>query len=84
MTRYRFSLLSPRAQLLLVLTEGTYLTQCWKNKSPISFYYLPDEARGSFAEVGFDEQQGDFVVLRSFSTYRLLEAYAEGLPLPAF
>lgn len=61
-----FQLLRPRAQLLYVLTEGTYLMQRWQSTALTNLYYLPDEGRGFFAETGLDKTQECFVVLRSF------------------
>lgn len=52
MTLSQFRLLIPRAQLLHVLTAGTYLAQRWKSARGVNLYYLTDEARGFFAEVG--------------------------------
>ncbi|MGI4741614.1 MAG: hypothetical protein ACRYG7_41130 [Janthinobacterium lividum] len=82
MTFDAFRLLSPRAQLLVVLLEGTYLAQRWEDENGFNLYYLPDEARGFFAEVGIDEAQDCFVVLRSFSSPVPLADYAQGMQLP--
>jgi hypothetical protein len=48
----------------------------WENKGGVNLYYLPDEGRGFFTEVGMDDGRGQAVVLRSFSGSGLLEDYA--------
>lgn len=83
LTLYRFQLLRPRAQLLYVLTEGTYLTQRWQSPAFSNLYYLPDEGRGFFAETGIDEEQECFVVLRSFRGGVPLEECALHIQLPS-
>ncbi|MGI4864615.1 MAG: hypothetical protein ACRYFZ_11895 [Janthinobacterium lividum] len=81
MTVYQFRLLVPRAQLLHILTTGTYLARRWE-EGAISLYYLPDEGRGVFVEVGYDAYKHGAVVLRSFSDSEALEDYAHGVRLP--
>lgn len=44
--------------------------------------YLPDGGRSFFAELGVDEEQTQFRVLRSFRSTVLLEAYAYSVRLP--
>jgi hypothetical protein len=83
MTLYKFRLLSPRAQLLLVLMEGTYLAQRWDEEvGGVNLYYLSDEGRGFFVEAGYNDDQYCFVVLRSFSSSVPLEEYADRVRLP--
>lgn len=76
LTLAHFQLLRPRAQLVYVLTEGTYLTQRWQSTALTNLYYLPDKGRGFFAETGLDEALECFVVLRSFGGGGPLEEYA--------
>jgi hypothetical protein len=83
MTRYKFHLLSPRAQLLLVLMEGTYLAQRWDEEvGSVSLYYLCDEGRGFFVEIAIDDAQDRFAVLRSFRSSGPLDEYAQRVRLP--
>ena len=82
MTLYRFRLLSPRAQLLCTLMQGTYLAQHWQGRHLVKLYHLWDGGRGFFAEVGVNEDQEQFVVLRSFSDSEPLVDYAHGVRLP--
>jgi hypothetical protein len=56
-TLHQFRLLLPRAQWVLVLTTGTYLAQSWEDEAGVNPYYLPDEGRGFFVEVGVDDSQ---------------------------
>lgn len=83
MTLSQFRLLLPRAQLLHVLTAGTYLAQRWKSARGVNLYYLTNEARGFFAEVGYCDTTFETLVLRSFSRGVLLEVYAQQVRLPA-
>lgn len=71
----RFQLLCPRAQLLHTLIDGTYLAACWQQNRMSKLYYLPDQYRGFFIEVGQEEVQDSFVVLRSFLDSLHLEKY---------
>jgi hypothetical protein len=82
MTLYQFWLLIPRAQLLHVLTAGTYLAQRWDDESGVNLYHCADEGRGFFVEVGIDDGRGQAVVLRSFVSSVPLEDYAHGVRLP--
>ncbi|MGI4742443.1 MAG: hypothetical protein ACRYG7_45375 [Janthinobacterium lividum] len=82
MTHHRFQLLRPRAQLLYTLLDGVYLAKRWEEKAVIKLYYLPDKGRGFFAEVGPNEGQDCFVVLRSFSDSEALAEYAQRVRLP--
>jgi hypothetical protein len=82
MTLYQFQLLIPRAQLLHVLTAGTYLAQRWDDEGVINLYHCVDEARGFFVEVGYDEATLETRVLRSFDSSVPLEDYAHGVRLP--
>jgi hypothetical protein len=41
----------------------------------MNLYYLPDDSRGFLVEVGIDEEQDCFVVLRSFTSAQPLEEY---------
>lgn len=81
MTLDTFRQLSPRAQLLVVLMEGTYLAQRWEAEGGVNLYHLPDEGRGFFAEVGIEQEQDCCVVLRSFSSVPL-EDYTHHVHLP--
>ncbi|RZJ95332.1 MAG: hypothetical protein EOO60_00750 [Hymenobacter sp.] len=78
----RFQLLRPRAQLLYALTNGTFLARRWQYITVTSLYFLPNGGRGFFAEVGLDEAQDCFVVLRSFSDSEALADYAHYVQLP--
>ena len=82
MTLYLFRLLSPEVQLRYVLDRGTYLAQRWEDQGGVNLYHLPDEGRGFFAEIGVDETDERFVVLRSFSSTVPLEDYTHGVRLP--
>jgi hypothetical protein len=83
MKRWLFRLLSPERQLHYVLTRGTYLAQRWDEAlGGVSLYYLPDESRGFFAELGIGEEQDYFSVLNSFDSSMSLEDYAQGVRLP--
>jgi hypothetical protein len=75
LTFNRFQLLSPRAQFLLTMLEGTYLAQHDQGKAGVTLYHLPDGAQGFFIEVGFNKTQGCFAVLRSFVRGMLLDKY---------
>ena len=83
MTLSTFRLLSPRAQLLVVMTEGIYLAHRWgENKRVLNLYYLPSRGPGFFSEIGFNDSQDCLVVLRSFVSSGPLEDYAQGVRLP--
>lgn len=81
MTLDQFCALRPTTQLTWVLAEGRYLTQRW-DQAGATLYYLDDGGRGYFVEIGVDEGQQCFVVLRSFCSQALLAEYAASLPLP--
>jgi hypothetical protein len=84
MTLSTFRLLSPRAQLLVVMTEATYLAhRRGENERVLSLYYLPSRGLGFFSEVGFDDRQEHLEVLRSFSNSAPLDEYTYGVRLPA-
>jgi hypothetical protein len=78
----QFQLLSPRAQLLLIVLEGIFLACRREKKASISLYFLADGARGFFSKVGLDEAQGCFVVLRSFGSSVPLMEYVVNIALP--
>lgn len=82
LTHQRFQLLRPRAQLLYTLLDGLYLAKRWEEKAAIKLYYLPDEGRGFFAEVGIDDGREQTVVRRSFTSSGPLEEYAYDVQLP--
>ncbi len=82
MTLTQFRLMLPAAQLAWVLAKGTHLAQRWHYQSGVNLYYLPDGARGFFAEVALDEAQSCFVVLRSFTSAAPLEEYTLSIELP--
>ena len=82
MTFYQFQLLSPRAQLMHVLTAGTYLAQRCAGASRLHLYHVPEEARGFFVEVGYDDATLETLVLRSDSSTGLLADYTQGVRLP--
>ena len=82
MTLAGFRQLSTRAQLLAVLTEGTYLAQRWEDEGGVNLYHLPDAGRGFFAEIAIEQEQQRFLVLRSFSSSIPLEDYAHYVQLP--
>lgn len=82
MTLDTFRQLSPRAQLLVVLTEGTYLAQRWEDEGGVNLYHLPDAGRGFFVEVVMEQEQQRFVILRSFSSSIPLADYAHYVQLP--
>ena len=82
MTLTFFRQLSPRAQLLVGLTEGTFLAQRWEDEGGVNLYHLPDGGRGFFVEVVIDREQERFVVLRSFSSSIPLADYAHYVQLP--
>jgi hypothetical protein len=82
MTLAHFQQLSPRAQLLVVVLEGTYLAQRWETEGGVNLYHLADESRGFFVEVGIEEEADALVVLRSFCSSGPLEDYTHYVPLP--
>lgn len=77
-----FRLLLPRAQLLLVLTEGMYVARRWEEEGSLNLYYLPCEGRGFFVEVGYNASQQGAFVLRSFDDSEALADYVHGVRLP--
>jgi hypothetical protein len=81
-TFYAFRLLSPVVQLYWVLHHGAYLAQRWDGEHGINLYHCEDEGRGFFVEVGFDDERGQAVVLRSFISSGPLEDYADRMQLP--
>jgi hypothetical protein len=82
MTLSQFHVLPPEMQLRHVLAHGHYLAQRCEQGSRMNLYYLPNQYCGFFAEIGIDEEQEEFRVLRSFRHSALLEAYVSGLQLP--
>lgn len=71
------------SQLRHVLTFGIYLAQRRDNVTGgVNLYYVPGKDKGFFAEVGIDEAQGCFVVVRSFVHTEPLEEYAGRVRLP--
>jgi hypothetical protein len=80
----QFLQLSSRAQLIVVLSEGTYLAQRYQDETGnVNLYHVDDGRRGFFAEVGLDEEQGGFVVLRSFNGSALLADYTPYVWFPS-
>jgi hypothetical protein len=82
MTLYTFRLLAPRAQVTFTLMCGTYLAHRWKEGKKRRLYYLADDARGFFIEVGHNAHDRRAVVLRSFVSIIPLQEYAQGVRLP--
>jgi hypothetical protein len=82
MTSYTFDQMPPAHQLRWVLNKGTYLARRWEEEGAIVLYYLPDGARGFFAEVGHDALKQGAFMLRSFVSSVPLEDYAQGVRLP--
>jgi hypothetical protein len=83
MSFYAFRSLSPVMQLYWVLRHGTYLAQRWDEEvGGVNLYHCEGEGRGFFVEVGFEEEQDCFVVLRSFTGAAPLEEYARRVRLP--
>lgn len=82
MTLAHFQQLSPRAQLLVVVLDGTYLAQRWEAEGGVNLYHVSDGNRGFFVEVGIDEEADSLVVLRSFHSSGPLEDYAHYVHLP--
>jgi hypothetical protein len=82
MTCDLFQLLSPAGQLRYVLLRGTYLAQRWEPAGGVNLYHVPNEARGFFVEVGYDEATLAAVVLRSFQHAEPLEDYTHPIRLP--
>lgn len=75
--------LPPRTQLLLIRHEGSYLTHRRNEEDCLTnLYYVPNESRGFFTEIGFDDRQQCLIVLRSLNNAVLLEEYAQGVRLP--
>jgi hypothetical protein len=80
----QFLQLSSRAQLIVVLSGGTYLAQRYQDETGhVNLYHIDDGRRGFFAEVGLDEEQGGFVVLRSFNSSALLAEYTPYVRFPS-
>jgi hypothetical protein len=82
MTLDSFRLLAPRVQVTFALMRGTYLANRWQAGNRLMLYYLPNEARGFFVEVGHGPHEGQAVVLRSFVGSVPLEDYVRGVRLP--
>lgn len=82
MTLTFFRRLSPRAQLLVVLAEGTYLAQRWEDEGGVNLYHLPDTGRGFFVEVAIEPEQQRLLILRSFADNIPLADYAHYVQLP--
>ncbi|MGI4742445.1 MAG: hypothetical protein ACRYG7_45385 [Janthinobacterium lividum] len=77
-----FNSLSPELQMRHVLMCGTYLAWRREGEDQFMLYHLPDGGRGFFVELGVDEAQDCFVLLRSFSSSVPLEDYAHYVRLP--
>lgn len=82
MTLDAFRLLAPRVQVTFTLMHGTYLARRWEEQDRLRLYYLSDDVRGFFVELGHDTHDGRAVVLRSFSDSEALANYAQGISLP--
>ena len=82
MTLTFFRRLSARAQLLVVLAEGTYLARRWEDEGGVNLYHLSDAGRGFFVEVAIEPDQQHLVILRSFSSSVPLADYAHYVQLP--
>ncbi|TDN39264.1 hypothetical protein E4631_15670 [Hymenobacter sp. UV11] len=80
----QFRRFSPVVQLYWVLKYGTFLAQRWETEGGVNLYHLPNEGRGLFVEVGYEEYEQRAVVLRSFSSSVPLEDYGHGVQLPKF
>ena len=80
MSLYYFNLLSPEVQLRYTLNRGTYLASRWEEKSGVNLYHVPGERGGFFVELGIE--QGQLVVMRSFTSSVPLEDYTHGVQLP--
>lgn len=76
MTLALFELLTPRMQLLHLLTNSTLLASRQYDGRTIMLYCLTDEGQRHFAEVGYDTRSQETVVLRSFVSSEPLEDYA--------
>lgn len=77
MTLHLFHLLAPPAQLLYTLHRGTYLAQREQAGDNVKLYYLPDQGRGFFIEVGYNAATQAVGVRRSFRSSEPLAAYAQ-------
>jgi hypothetical protein len=78
-----FRLLSPRAQLLFVMTQSTYLAHRWDEENNVrNLYHLPGQGRGFFTEIGFNDSRECLVILRSFCSSVPLEEYTQQVQLP--
>ena len=66
MTITMFSLLPPRSQLRLALTEGLLVAHRWGKEGLIHLYHLADGRAGYFAEVGHELLRNRMAVLHSF------------------
>lgn len=82
MTLTFFQRLSTRAQLLVVLAEGTYLAQRWEDEGGVNLYHLADTGRGFFVEVAIEPEQQRLLILRSFADSTPLTDYAHYVQLP--
>lgn len=58
MTLDAFRLLASRVQVTFTLMRGTYLAHRWEEKGKLMRYYLPDDMRGFFAELGHGAHDG--------------------------
>lgn len=76
-----FNSLSPELQMQQVLLRGTYLAWRREEQAQLMLYHLPDGGRGFFVELGVDEEQDCFVLLRSFSSLEPLGDYARDIKL---
>lgn len=66
MTISMFSLLPPRSQLRLALTEGLLVAHRWGKEGLVHLYHLADDRTGYFAEVGHELLRDRLAVLHSF------------------
>jgi hypothetical protein len=79
MTLAEFNARPAEQQLTLVFVEGTFLARRWEEENSINLYHLPG---GVFAETCYDVQTKAIVLLRSFTSPDLLDAYTVDIELP--
>lgn len=83
MTLSEFQRLVPRAQLLVTMTQGSYLARRWEEEEgPVSLYHVAGAGRDFFVELGYAASRNEIVVLRSFGSAWPLEDYAHYVRLP--
>lgn len=80
MTASMFSLLPPRSQLRMALTDGLLVAHRWGKDGLIHLYHLADGRAGYFAEVGHELLRDRLTVLQCFGRVMTTEQYCWHFP----